>query len=93
MSTYNNVLGDFTSFRVDFSDADDETDDSGSEPEPELGSCSRFNGASQRNEIDDRSRFVQGVQGTSSFMSTRQNTHSSNAISDHSLRLIDAMKI
>ena len=93
MSTYNNVLGDFTSFPDDLSDADDGTDESGSEPEPELGSRSRFNVVSHDNEIDDRSRFVQAVQGRPPFITDRQNKHSSNAVSDRSLLSIDAIKI
>ena len=91
MSTYNNVLGDFNSFPDDLSDADDETDESGSEPEPELGSRSRFNVVSHEHEIDDRSRFVQAIQGMSPFITDYRNKHSSNAASDRSLLSIDSI--
>lgn len=56
MSTYNNVLGDFVSHHDDLSDLDDEEfEDSGSEPEPQLGT-SRTSPAP-----DDRTQFVEDL--------------------------------
>ncbi|CAF1598639.1 unnamed protein product [Adineta ricciae] len=55
MSTYNNVLGDFTSHNNDLSDLDGEDyEDSGSEPEPQMGVRPSI-------PTDDRTQFVESL--------------------------------
>ena len=63
MSTYNNVLGNFISHTNDLSDLDDdEYEDSGSEPEPEMGYIHQV--ASIPSNIhtpDERTQFVESL--------------------------------
>jgi hypothetical protein len=61
MSTYNNVLGNFSSYTDDLSglDDDDVHEDSGSEPEPEMGTSHTSNKSSQINKTDERTQFVE----------------------------------
>lgn len=62
MSTYNNVLGNFTSHANDLSDLDDyDEEDSGSEPEPEMGNKYNTNQSSRQIVIDKRSQFVESL--------------------------------
>jgi hypothetical protein len=64
MSTYNNVLGNFISDSNDLSDLDDDDhEDSGSEPEPEMGTGRNINALSQISTTDERTRFVESLLG------------------------------
>ncbi|CAF0843803.1 unnamed protein product [Adineta steineri] len=59
MSTYNNVLGDFISHKNDLSDLDDdEYEDSGSEPEPQMGTPYI---SSKIQSPDERTKFVESL--------------------------------
>ncbi|CAF1335593.1 unnamed protein product [Rotaria sp. Silwood1] len=61
MSTYDNVLGNFISHSNDLSDVDDDYEDSGSEPEPEMGLNRNTKKYSQINAIDERTQFVESL--------------------------------
>ncbi|CAF3183181.1 unnamed protein product [Rotaria socialis] len=62
MSTYNNVLGNFISHTDDLSDLDnDDYEDSGSEPEPQMGIKNNINKPSRINRIDERTQVVQSL--------------------------------
>jgi hypothetical protein len=62
MSTYNNVLGNFISYSNDLSDLDDDNhEDSGSEPEPEMGISHSTNVLSRTNVVDQRTQFVESL--------------------------------
>jgi hypothetical protein len=63
MSTFNNVLGNFISYSNDLSDPDDDDyEDSGSEPEPEMGTNYNTNLLSRSNAVDERTQFVESLQ-------------------------------
>lgn len=67
MSTYNNVLGNFISHGDDLSDLDNEDyEDSGSEPEPEMGikyNTTTANAQPSRViKVDKRTQFVESLQ-------------------------------
>ncbi len=62
MSTYNNVLGNFIYDSNDLSDLDDDDhEDSGSEPEPEMGTNRNSNVVPQINAVDKRTQFVESL--------------------------------
>lgn len=64
MSIYNNVPGNFISYSNNSSDLDDDInnyEDSGSEPEPEMGTNHNMNKLSRTNGIDDRTQFVESL--------------------------------
>jgi hypothetical protein len=53
MSTYNNVLGNFISHSNDLSDLDGDHEDSGSEPEPKMGTTHTIK------TVDKRTHYVE----------------------------------
>jgi len=62
MSTYSNVLGNFISHSDDLSDLDDdEYEDSGSEPEPEMGIRQNTIISPKINPPDERTQFVESL--------------------------------
>ena len=62
MSTYSNVLGNFISHANDLSDLDDDQyEDSGSEPEPEMGIRQNTSSSSKINTADERTQFVESL--------------------------------
>lgn len=62
MSTYDNVLGNFISHADDLSDLDDDPyEDSGSEPEPEMGIRNSTSTASKINTPDERTQLVESL--------------------------------
>lgn len=61
MSTYNNVLGNFISDSNDVSDLDDDYEDSGSEPEPEMGASHSTNVLPRSKAIDEKTQFVESL--------------------------------
>ena len=59
MSTYNNVLGNFISHSNDLSDLDGDHEDSGSEPEPKMGTTHTTKTSPRIKTVDKRTHYVE----------------------------------